>query len=294
MNTKIALVSLAVLSTVSLSAAHTVYGLTTRDQLIRFDSSSPNTVAQANFVWGLAANESLVGIDFRPSNNMLYGVGSFGNIYTLNTTNAMATKVATIMDSVTMMPINLWGAEFGVDFNPVPDRLRITSNLGQNLRVNVATGSTVQDGMLNQGSGMPHVVGSAYTNNTSPGTTTQLFNLDSASNMLTLQNPPNAGTQVNVGPLGMDITALAGFDIVTRNSMNEAFAAIQLNGMTGSKFARINLGTGAATLVGDISMTMSSDSLAVRDIAINPVPEPATMLALGAGLAAIARRRRKN
>ena len=36
-------------------------------------------------------------------------------------------------------------ATFGVDFNPVPDRLRVVSNTGQNLRINVDTGATTTD-----------------------------------------------------------------------------------------------------------------------------------------------------
>ncbi len=269
-----------------------VYGLTTRNELVRFDSSTPGTLQQASFIWGLAPNESLVGIDFRPANNMLYGVGSFGRIYTIQPMTGMATFVNSLTDSVTGAPLSLMGTEFGVDFNPVPDRLRVTSNQGQNLRINVATGVTVVDGMLNQASGRPHIVASAYTNNFPGATSTTLYNIDSVSDMLTRQVPPNNGTQVNVGMLGMDVSALAGFDIMTVAGMDMAYAALQAAGMQGSRFARINLSTGLATDLGMIGRDQTSDSLAIRDIAINPVPEPGTLLALGAGLATLARRRR--
>lgn len=275
----------------SLQAA-VVYGLSTRNQLVSFDSSTPGTLMQANFINGLATNESLVGIDFRPANMMLYGVGSYGRIYAINTMTGQATFVSSLTNATSGAPLQLQGTEFGIDFNPVPDRLRITSNLGQNLRVNVATGATVVDGMLNQGGGMPHIVASAYINNVAGATSTTLYNIDSVSDMLTIQNPPNAGGQVNVGMLGMDVTALAGMDILTVGSTNTAFAALQMTGMSGSRLARINLATGMATDIGGIGMNQSGDSLAIRDLAVMPVPEPGTMIALGLGFAAMLKRRR--
>jgi hypothetical protein len=50
----------------------------------------------------------------------------------------------------------------------------------------------------------------------------------------------------------------------------------------------INLATGAATAVGS---TGSGNLLGL--MYYDPIPEPGTMLALGVGLAAVARRRRK-
>ncbi len=286
---------LSTIAAITMSAqAVTVYGLTTRDQLISFDSSTPGTIQQANFISGLSANESLVGFDFRPANNMLYGLGSFGRLYTINPMNGNAVFIASLTNSVTSVPITLFGTEFGVDFNPVANRLRVTSNLGQNLRINVDTGLTVVDGILNQTSGSPFIVASAYTNNLAGATSTSLYNIDSSSDMLTLQLPPNNGTQVNVGSLGVDVSALAGMDIMTVGNTNTAFAALQLAGTVGSRFAQINLVTGAATVVGNIGLEQTSDSVAVRDIAINPVPEPATMTAIAIGLAAIAKRKRNS
>ncbi len=284
--------SVALLTFSLTSHAVSVFGLTTRNQLVRFDSSTPNVINQSSFIWGLASNEELIGIDFRPANGMLYGVGSFGRIYTLNTQSGMATFVTSLTNSVTGAPLSLMGTEFGVDFNPVPDRLRVTSNQGQNLRINVATGVTVVDGMLNQASGSPFIVASAYTNNRAGATTTTLYNIDSVSDMLTRQVPPNDGTQVNVGMLGMDVSALAGFDIRTTSGIDTAYAALQPAGTGFSRFAQINLMTGMATDLGVIGSNQSTDPLAIRDIALAPVPEPGTIGALGLGFLAMMRRRK--
>lgn len=290
MKTRILLMSVIAVASASAQAV-TIYGLSTRDQLVAFDSATPGMLQRASFISGLSANESLVGIDFRPATGQLYGLGSLGRIYTLNVSTGTATFVASLFNSTTLAPIALSGSEFGIDFNPVPDRLRVTSNLGQNLRINVATGATIVDGTLNQPSGSPYIVASAYTNSFAGATTTTMYNIDSSSDMLNIQNPPNNGTQTMVGSLGMDVTALAGMDILTVGSTNTAYAALQVAGTQGSRLAVINLATGSATSVGMIGSEQTSDSMAIRDIAVTPVPEPATLTALAVGLAAILRRR---
>lgn len=284
-------VALVVLA--SSAQAATVYGLTTRDQLVTFDSSSPWMFTNSVFISGLASNESLVGIDIRASNNMLYGVGSFGNVYTLNRVTGQATFSSSLFNSANNQPLQLQGTEFGVDFNPAADRLRITSNANMNLRINVATGATIVDGMIN-GAGSPYIVGSAYTNNDNdPNTGTTLYNIDSMANTLTIQNPPNNGTQVTVGGLGFDITALGDIDILTEGAMNTAYGAFQLSNVTGSQFGMVNLATGGVTLLGSIGSEQTGDSVAIRGIAVESVPEPATMIALGAAVATLAARRKR-
>jgi hypothetical protein len=221
------------LTAVANSQAVNVYGLTTRDQLVSFSSATPGTLNSAVFISGLANNESLVGIDFRPANNMLYGVGSFGRVYTLYTMTGAATFVAGLTNSVGGAPISLSGVEFGMDFNPAADRIRLIGNLGQNLRINPMTGVTVVDGAINGPA--THIVSSAYTNNDNDTSTgTALYNVDSVQDVLTIQTPPNNGTQAVVGSLGLDLTALSSFDIFTNGATNTAFLAHQPVGSTGS------------------------------------------------------------
>src|SRR5262245_15202343 len=112
--------------------------LTTDQRLLCYrEGSSKARILGA--IAGLNAGETLVGIDYRPANGMLYGMGSLGGVYSLASASGAvtATLVSTAVDIVTGTPIVLSGTSFGVDFNPVPDRLRIVSDAGQNLRINV-------------------------------------------------------------------------------------------------------------------------------------------------------------
>ena len=137
----------------------------------------------------------------------------------------------------------LSGTSFGFDFNPVVDRIRVVSNTGQNLRLDPNTGAVAAvDGNLNPGA--PMISGAAYTNNFPGATATVLFDIDAASDKLFTQNPPNNGSLVETGPLGINVEQNNGFDI--GGTSNKAYALLRVGGTT--KMYAINLATGAATL----------------------------------------------
>ena len=77
-------------------------------------------------VSGLAGDERLVGIDYRVQDGKLYGVGDAGGVYTIDETGRG--------HKVKQLSIELDGQNFGVDFNPAANALRIISDTGQNLR----------------------------------------------------------------------------------------------------------------------------------------------------------------
>ena len=90
----------------------------------------------------LDGDAKLVGIDYRPATGDLYGLGDKGGVYVVNNDNGRA-----MLKSRVNVPLQ--GTSFGVDFNPVVDRLRIVSDTGQNLADNVdADNDTVTDGTL--------------------------------------------------------------------------------------------------------------------------------------------------
>src|SRR4051812_26516237 len=126
------------LITLSLLAARPARGVllyaTSGNDLARFDSGATGVVTSVP-VTGLQPSELLVGIDVRPANQILYGVGSSSRLYTINPLTGAATQVGAAG------AFALSGTSFAVDFNPVPDRIRVISNTGQNLRLNPNDGS---------------------------------------------------------------------------------------------------------------------------------------------------------
>lgn len=223
-------------------------GLTDKNTLAFFNDENLSNVTQVS-VTGLQSGESLVGVDFRPNTGELFGVGSTNRLYTIDITTGTATQVGT-----DPFAVSLDGTSFGVDFNPTVDRIRVVSDAGQNLRLNPDTGAVVDadtltggvqtDGALNGATNS--IVATAYTNSFGGATTTVQYGINADTDQLFIQNPPNNGTQTLVGSLGVDFDASAGFNIVTSNGINTAYAT------SGSSLYSINLNTGAASLLGDV------------------------------------------
>ncbi|MFD4137142.1 DUF4394 domain-containing protein [Streptomyces goshikiensis] len=227
-------------------------GLTADQRLVEFDIDRPGRTSPIGRVSGLSGDTKLVGIDFRVQNEKLYGVGDRGGIYTLSTANARATKVS-------QLTVALSGDQFGVDFNPAANRLRVISNTGQNLRHNIddtaAPLTTTVDGTLTNPTTPPStamgVTGAAYTNNDlDAATATSLFDLDTMADRTSLQSPANAGTLAPTGNLGVNAGPDAGFDIYydTKAGTNKGFAAI--NAGSGYGLYAVNILTGKATSQG--------------------------------------------
>jgi len=268
--------------------AELLIGLTTTDDLVTFSSNSPGTILSQVDISGLASGESILGIDSRPATGGIYALGSTSRLYLIDLTSGVATQVGS--DGA----FTLDGDQFGFDFNPTVDRIRVTSDTGQNLRLNPNNGAlAATDGSLAFATGdpneaaTPNVVGSAYTNNFVGATTTTLYALDSALDILATQVPPNSGTLNTIGALGFDTSDLVGFDISGASGV--AFASLTAPAGNASLLYTIDLATGAATLVG----TIGTQAPLVALTAAIPEPGSLSLVGLGAvGLFAFARRRR--
>ncbi|HSK14351.1 MAG TPA: DUF4394 domain-containing protein [Phnomibacter sp.] len=211
------------------------YAVDGSNMLHIFHPEMPSEVT-SKMLSGMPMGTTLVGIDFRPANGQLYGLGSNSQLYTINTANG---AVAPVGGPLTTM---LMGSEFGFDFNPTVDRIRVVSNAGQNLRLHPVTGALLAvDGMLQPG--MPMVSAAAYTNNFAGAASTELFVIDHMAGKVLFQNPPNEGVLVERGSLGLMVTGSNGFDIGGRS--NKAYALLTSGSTTG--IYSINLTTGMAS-----------------------------------------------
>jgi len=245
-----------------LARAETIVALTTGNRLLFFDSATPGTITKS-FSVTTVGSEALVAIDFRPATGDLYAMAVSGRLYVLNlTTNAASIPPAS--------PTPLIGTSFGFDFNPTVDRIRVTSDGDQNIRLNPNDGSlTATDTNLAYAAGdvhvagNPNIVGSAYTNNFVGATTTILYDIDSTFDTLVYQDPPNSGQLHTVGNLGVNTNDMVGFDI--SQGTGTAYASLTQGS---AALYTINLASGAATLVGTIGDPATLAGQLVIDIAV--------------------------
>ncbi len=257
--------------------------------LLRFDSATPGTIAATTPITGLAVGgttESIVAIDFRPASGQLFALGiatglsgNEGRLYLLDPTTGTATLVGTGPFS---NALSATATAYGFDFNPVADAIRVVNDAEQNLRVNPSTGALIQaDTALSFApdpdlTGTPDVAAAAYSNNIPNAVATTLFNIDATLDRLLTQNPPNDGTLNDVGPLGIDTTAVAGFDIAADGT---AFAVLAPPAATNSQLVTINTATGAATAIGAIGAVPGL----VRDVAVLPAATVSLVAATASG-----------
>ncbi|HEX2358970.1 MAG TPA: DUF4394 domain-containing protein [Solirubrobacterales bacterium] len=231
------------------ASGRVLYGTDNQGDLVTFRERGSQRLQSKRRIVGLPGGVRLVGIDFRPKTGELFGVGTDSVTYriVLADTNARALPVASFAGPGT----TLAGAVFGVDFNPVPDRIRVVSDADQNLRLDPSgVVAPAADMALNPGN--PTVVGAAYTNSsfsfTQPAATT-LYVIDAATDTLNVQSPPNNGTLTMPLPLGIDVGNEVGFDIVGANT-----AYLTNAGSRGTTLYRVNLTTGQATKLGDVGI----------------------------------------
>jgi hypothetical protein len=295
----------------STAHAQTVYGLgtLTADFLGNLAGSQgittidpTNGVAGATIpVLGVPVAQTLVGMDFRPGNGQLYALG-YDSVATAPTPNAQlytlnpATGATAAVGSMVRLELGRRTGRVGFDFNPVADLIRVVSTTRANYRLNPTTGAIAgTDTNLAYASGTPAVPGIgavAYTNSFPGATSTTLYAFDELNNgLLSIVNPPNNGTltapvTVTFGGFGIGSPAAIDFDIYANGTTNrnEGFLT-EVTATGSSNFYRLNLTTGAATLMGNTVPRVVP--FVMRDIAVGIGLPLGTAPAALAGLASV-------
>jgi hypothetical protein len=263
--------------------------------LVTFDTATPGAFTSQRRVTGLAAGERLVGVDYRlhPHNetkpfpgSQLFAVAvvdgspeDLARVFTIDPATAVATAVSA-------EPIKLIddGDDYGMDFNPTADRIRLVNDKDANVRLNPNNGTLAgKDNPLNPaGEG---VTGIAYDRidiqipPTVISNTTAYAIATTSSSLVTIgslnQTPvsPNTGMLLNAKPLGLTVASgsAAGFDITAAGT---AYASLVDGGTGQPGLYTINLATGAAMLIGALPEALSGFSIVPGSAPVPPDTDP--------------------
>lgn len=242
-----------------------IFGVTGSNRLVTFDSADPATLLRSTPIVGfLATGETITDIDVRPATGALIGRSNFDRLFLINPINTFAIPFGATVPIV--------GRPVGMDFDPRNTQLRIYSNLGENVVIDVVSGTLLRvDTPLSyrpgdSSQGAPRVTGLGFANSLpdTTSTTTGVFAIDHYRNTLvrpTVAAGLPSGILSTVGGLGINVGARAGFDIAPFT--NTAFASFQINGLGISRLYTVNLGTGRARVIGPVGTGIVLNDIAV-------------------------------
>jgi len=201
----------------------TLHVVTEKLELLRINAGQPTKVLSRVMLSGLAAGDTLVGMDSRISKGVLFALSKSGRLYTVDTASGA-------MKAVGSAPaVALQGDAFGMDFNPVADRVRVMGSTGQNLRLHPDTGALAATdpapayALTDKRAGTkPEVVAAAYTYNKKDDKLTTNFAIDRNGGYLVTMGSVegvqpvvsfNTGQLFTVGAIGVADMVDASMDI---------------------------------------------------------------------------------
>ena len=265
------------------NAAHElIYIVDQYNNLTSFYSDTPGSIINTYHIDGVQNAEEIRGIDYW--NGTIYGMGSFGELYTINPSNGHATMVGSGFG------VTPNGATFGVDNGPAG--FQIVSGNNQSLLVNRSTGVATVTPSPSYAAGdplagqTPRVDALAYD----PATGTWYAD-DTLANSLATFNPAT-GVLHSIGANGIDASRYNGIDISGLTEIMYLGTPAASSDPQANLYT-VNKVTGAVSLVGQIGNP--GDDVLLRGLTVVSVPEPSSvaLLALGAFGFLIARRRQQ-
>jgi hypothetical protein len=224
------------------------------NQVFVFDTATPG-IFNGSGLNGLVTGDVLVGIEVRPASGgvlaLAVGGGGVTRLYRIDMVTRTATPIAF------SFPGTFGATTFGMDVDPVTDSVRIVNNLASDgpggnsnsFRLDPDTGALLgvdpDLDFTGPGGGSAPEVAIAFS------ASGEAFGIVSGSDRLVRNGGAGSGfeTLQDVGPLGVDTSAVAGFDI--GGSPEQGFAVLDVGGAT--SLYTIDLATGAATLVGNVA-----------------------------------------
>ena len=271
----------------NVAQAASLVGLSTNNQIGVFDSANVAAAAFVN-ISGLSAGESLIGIDFRPSNNTIYGISTSNNVYTVNASSGAATFVTALSTSIINASLG-----YGIDFNPVADfsgatSLRLVSSAGNNYAINATTGAVTVATSITGGN--YSAVSYAGSTPSDAPASTMLYYVDASDNTLNRNVAPGTFNVPNiqeVGKLNANIGSINGFEIFADGSAFLAATVGDGNGQTG--LFDVDLVTGKASQIGQFGRGVIGLAAAPSAVKV-----PAAAWLFGSALIGFASFRRKS
>lgn len=270
-------------------AKEMLLAVTADAKLIRFNGGQPQRIQSSLSLKGLKPGEQVLGIDFRVARNQLYLLASSGQLYRVKVDDASLEPIGAPVALPSTVGTD---GDWGVDFNPTVDRLRVTHESGLSLRRHPDSGAQVDGDAAKEGlqpdgnlvydaadahAGQVARLGAVgYTYNKQDEKLTTNYAIDAARGLLVTMGTkegvqpaisPNSGRVFTVGSLGLG--ALAGakglrrvhFDISDLN--NAAYLSVADG--EGDAVYRVDLGSGRTTRIGRVGA-----GLQLRGIAIEP------------------------
>jgi hypothetical protein len=232
--------------------------LLTGNRIVSFNTNVPTALEAPVDIRFLPPGHEVVAIARRVNTGFLYGFaldgGGTAALYVLHP----ATGVALGIGSAGGFSVPITGTRFGAHVSPAADVLRITTDTGQNFRMNLNNGTPVDANLVAAAVQMDTALNGAttrvdalaYTNNQLGASASTMYVVDSAIDSLCIQEPANAGTIDNCLALATPVDAVDGLDIapgvdsdaqgnpVTSGS---ATAVIRLSGETAQRLVQIDL-----------------------------------------------------
>jgi hypothetical protein len=282
-------------------------GNPTAPSLFTFNAATPGTVATIGAITGVGSSQTVEGIAVAP-NGTLYLLGyvaSGGNLgnsqlYTVNTTTGAATPVNATPTNIGFSQGGASSVSFGLAFVGA-NTIQVIDGGGNIYQLNSSTGGIVAGSVSSVTYSSSPVAGNVEQwAGLALGTNGRLYTIDETNNQLGVRQTadptkidPIGNSPASPGPLGISTRgpATMGVDISAagiaylQTDTDDAGVADDLY--------RVNLTTGAATLVGQIGSNSNFNTI---DIAAT-VPEPGTSAMIAAGALLVARvvfRRRRH